>query len=301
MLALRPCFFAVALLYPALLGHPLTLLPGLPLGLLGVAVALAVAGWWIGLPGAPPRARLLVPLVAGLAVVKVVVGLLAPPYGLVAEYRVDGSPSFERSTDWRRDDRTRTDLALAFAGDEFPVHFFNDAHRFNYYTDDEPRRDLLPFGVRWFGQFWAPQAGRYTFTVESNGPAELSVAGGRAAVEQPGRVRSASFEVELAAGLHLLEASFRRPDEGMPWLSMAAGRDGRPAEVLAAPVLVEPTATVDALRRDEVLGLVARGADAAFLALLALALAGHVVAAWRSERRAAVSSNARDAARQDAG
>ena len=290
MPVLRPVLFAVALLYLALPGHPLALLPGLPLGPLGVAVALAIATWWIGLPGAPPRARALLGALAVLAVVKVGTGSLAPPYGLVAEYRVDGEASPEGSTEWRRSDWTRIDRTLELAGDEFPVHFFNDVRRFNYFRANEPRRDLLPFAARWVGQFWAPRAGRYTFTVESNGPATLSVAGGRAAVEQSGRLRSATFAVELDAGLHPIEASYRRPDETMPWLSVSAGLDGRPSEPLAVPTLVQPAATGDLLRRDGIVRPVALGADAAFLAALALTLAGHVVATWRGRSASASAS-----------
>ena len=290
MPAVRPVLFAAALLYLALPGHPLAILPGLPLGPLGVAVALAVGAWWIGLPGAPPRARVLLGAVAALVVVKVITSELAPPYGLVAEYRVDGAPNVEQSTEWRRADWTRIDHALRFAGDELPVHFFNDVRRFNYFRANEPGRDLLPFAVRWVGQFRAPEAGRYTFTVDANGPAALSVAGGRAAIEQAGRVRSASFEVDLEAGLHPLEASYRRSDEAMPWLSVDARRSGGLPETLAAPALVQPGTSIDAVRRDSLLAPLARGIDVALLALLTLAFAVHALAAWRGSRAMLIPS-----------
>ena len=220
----RPLVFGVALAYLLTPGHPLAPLSGLPLGATALAVSLAIASWAVALPGAPPRAPAAIGVLAALAVAKLAVGWLAPAYGMLAEYRVGGGGGpVERSTEWRGIAGTRVDAALAFRGAEFPVHFFNDVRRFNYFTANEPKRDLLPFEARWTGSFWAREAGRYRLAVEANGGATLSLAGlatpdgGPLAVESGQRVREASAVADLGVGLHPLVVTYRRPAEGIPW------------------------------------------------------------------------------------
>src|SRR5689334_9211989 len=79
----RPLILGAALLALAAPGHPLALLPGLPLGLLGLVLAALVVGWWIALPGQPPRAGLLLGAIVLLVVFKVAIGVVAPRYGLI--------------------------------------------------------------------------------------------------------------------------------------------------------------------------------------------------------------------------
>jgi len=287
MLAPRPLFFVLGLLYVALPGHPFAALPGLPLGLLGTALALVLAAWWIGLPDAPPRARTVVAGLAILGLVKVAVAVSAPSYGLAADYRTEGATVPERSTEWRRADWTRIDATPTFASDEFPVHFFNDVTRFNYYRAAEPRRDLLPFDVRWVGQFYAEHDGRYTFALESNGTASLTIGNVRASIEQAGRLRSATVNIDLAVGLHPFQASYRRPDEQMPWLSVAVGRTGAapaPSAPIEPRLLLQPSATRAGLASDMLLRPLAWGVDIALLALLGMALLAHLWHAARERR-----------------
>src|SRR5688572_9890330 len=132
----RLLFFGAALLYLALPGHSLALLPGLPLGILDLVVGLSLLLWPLALRGAPPLARPAVALVTVLAVAKLALGWAAPAYGLLAEYRAGGpNAPIERSTEWRRlahaseaPTATRVERALQLRGAEFPVHFFNDVH-----------------------------------------------------------------------------------------------------------------------------------------------------------------------------
>ena|SRR5687768_6143970 len=157
----RLAFFAVALAYLALPGHAMAPLPGLPLDVTALAAALGLCVWAAALPGAPPRVRVLVGALLFLAVARLALAWLSPPYGLTAEYRTGAATGpVERSTEWLGLDGTRVERAIAFEGAEFRAHFFNDVDRFNFFTANQPRRDLLQFGARWRGQFWAEDAGR---------------------------------------------------------------------------------------------------------------------------------------------
>ena len=64
----------------------------------------------------------------------------------------------ERSTDFFGLGTTRVDRSLSFADDTFPLYFFNDNLRFNYYQENEPDRQSLAFAVRWQGLLQAPSA-----------------------------------------------------------------------------------------------------------------------------------------------
>ncbi len=288
MLVYRLIFLGVALAYLALPGHPLALLPGLPLGRLGLAVGLAVVVWLSALAGPPPRPRLGIGVLAGLVLLKVALSWLAPPYGLVAEYRAGGPQgAFERSTDWPGIGATRVDSTLAFHGAEFPVHFFNDIHRFNFFTANEPRRDLLPFSVRWTGQLWAPTSGHYRLALESNGRAALSVAdlvapnAGNLVVESGNRVRQEMMEGELTAGLHPIEVRYARPEEGMPWLAVFANSGDAELTPLAAPLIVRDGAGPAGLSRDALVRPLAVVVDLAWLVTLLALFGAHARQAWR--------------------
>ncbi|MBA2448320.1 MAG: hypothetical protein H0V51_09875, partial [Chloroflexi bacterium] len=300
MRADRLLFFGAALGYLAAPGHPSAWLAGLPLGSIGIAAGIALVGWAIALPGAPPRARLVGALLVGGVVVKLLLAWSAPAYGLLAEYRSGGSEArLERSTEWRGTgaNATRVDPALDFRGDEFPLHFFNDARRFNYFSASQPRRDLLPFAARWTGQVWAPNGGRYRFALEANGQATLTVPGlvgprgEPPAVTSGQRVQEVLAHVELPAGLHPIEVRYARPEEGMPWL-VVRGAEGDGALLpLTPPVLVREGTSVSALARDRFLGAGAMALDLTILGLLLLALIGQ--ARQASSRVAAAGSGER--------
>src|SRR6266536_1507060 len=134
----RPLIFGAALLALAVPGHPLALISGLPLGLAGIVVAVLVVAWWIALPGQPPRAGLLLGAIVLLVALKIGIGVAAPRYGLVGTYRAEPpgatAPTLLASGAGRDADAVRTTLALDLRGDAFPVDFFNDIRRFNYYT-----------------------------------------------------------------------------------------------------------------------------------------------------------------------
>lgn len=287
----RLLLFALALAYPALPGHPSAPLAGLPLGPAALGAVLLVLVWGLGLPGGPPRARPALLVLALLAALKLGLGWSAPPYGLLAEYRAGGADApVERSTDWPGLGATRVDTVLRFRGDEFPVHFFNDVGRFNYYTSAQPRRDLLPFSARWTGYFAAPTDGRYRFALDANGQASLVVAGlatsaGAPLTIQSGqRVLRAFGEAELTAGLHPIEVRYARPEEGIPWLAVLAALGDAEPVPLAGPRILADGAALSPLERDAVLRPAALAVDAAFVGLLVLLAAGHGAAHFGAQR-----------------
>ena len=258
----RPILFGAVLLAIALPGHPLAYLSGLPLSVPSFCLVLLVAGWALALAGSLPRVGTLTAAFLVVACLKLSVSWLAPGYGLVGEYRTDDKP------------RTiRVDQALELRGDEFPVHFFNDIRRFNYYTPTEPKRDLLPFNVVWTGQLVVPQAGEQTLTLVANGPATLRLGNGAPVViRESGRVREVTLTADFPAGLVPITVTYARPDEAMPWLVLrgAAG-------------LVTPDTSTAAVARDSWLRPIGTVLDGLIVSLLALAVAGH---AWASLKTA---------------
>jgi hypothetical protein len=259
----RPLLFGAVVLALALPGHPLALLGGVPLSVASLCLVLLVAGWALALSGTPPRAMLLSGAFLSVAGLKLMTFWLAPGYGLVGEYRAEDKPAV-----------VRVDRSLELRGDEFPVHFFNDVRRFNYYTPTEPKRDLLPFSVTWTGQLVVPTAGQQTLTLEANGPATISVGNGQPAViRESGRVREIRVTTDLPAGLTPITVTYQRSDEMMPWLVLrgAAG-------------LVTPDTRPAAVARDPWLRPLATALDAALVGLLALAFAAHAWRAWISSR-----------------
>ena len=106
-------------------------------------------------PGQPPRAKLHVGALIALAALKVGIWAVSPAYGLAGAYRAEPTP-IPAPTLSRAPDAVRVDQTLDLRGDAFPSDFFNDIRRFNFYTPNDPKRDLLPFSVVWSGQLVVP-------------------------------------------------------------------------------------------------------------------------------------------------
>lgn len=236
------CAAFLALLAP---GEWSQLFGGLPLGAWSlVAVALALFAT-AALPA--PAARLAVSLAAGfvlVAALKLLLVALTPPVGFESRYwaaptATDAAP--ERSTDFPAlPAATRVDLALAFRGDDFPIHFVNDAARFNFGADVRPARDGMPFTVQWDGVLAVPADGVRRLVLESVGPASLAVDGREVVVlgavegDQVGEVR-----LPLATGGHALHVAYTRPEARVPRLRLAwEPTPGAPLETLGAPAVV---------------------------------------------------------------
>jgi hypothetical protein len=213
-------------LYLVLPGHQVSWLNGLPLAplplslvLLG-AVAIFVAWPLTGVPRLEGvRAKLLLGLLALLCGLKMLAWLAAPTYGLEARYftRPGANVQPERSTEHGRPGITRLDDKLSFAGDEFPLYFFNDNVRFNYYQEDEPDRATLPFIATWQGWLDVPREGSYRVWLTAVGAASLDLPGGlELQVESADDTSAATIErqVELARGRQQISVRYSRPRDG---------------------------------------------------------------------------------------
>src|SRR5712692_944897 len=204
----------LALLIPGSAGQALAGVPLSVAGLLGLAGVVYAAAVLPGLGWASARW-----LALGLAIViglKLVAAATAPPIGLSASYWARATPEGppERSTDypWLAA-ATRIDTTLDLRGDDFPVHFFNDAARFNFGSDVQPGRDQLPFSVRWQGWLLAPSDGERRFVLEANGSSGVWLDD----VALPGSDAS----VYVSAGLHKLRVEYARPEARVPSLRLS--------------------------------------------------------------------------------
>jgi hypothetical protein len=140
---------------------------------------------------------------------------IAPPIGLKASYWAAAQPNGvpERSTDfpWLTD-ATRIEKSLSLRGEDFGVHFFNDAARFNFGPDVVPARDQLPFSVRWQGWLLSPSDGARRFVVTSEGPATVTLDG--TPLDPPDSTR------DVSSGLHVLQVDYSRPEARVPVLRL---------------------------------------------------------------------------------
>jgi hypothetical protein len=138
---------------------------------------------------------------------------VGPPDGLSASYWPSATPNGapERSTDFAwLSDATRIETNLDLRGEDFGVHFFNDASRFNVGADVQPGRDQLPFSVHWDGWLVAQSNGPRRFVVESNGPAEVWLD------QKP--LPANDSTVDVSTGLHQLRVEYSRPEAKVPRL-----------------------------------------------------------------------------------
>jgi dolichyl-phosphate-mannose-protein mannosyltransferase len=187
---------------------------GVPAGLAGAAVLFVI--WWIWwLRGTLPVNRALVVLV----LVKLLAGVyVVGERGLEGEYfaNAEWTRPIERGTDFPSRSFTRIDRQIAFGGTDrpdFPLYFFNDSERFNFYNWGEPDRAKLPFSVTWQGYVSAPRAeDRRQFYLRGNGvTAELWVDGAQAVHLDP--TAEAAFEwARWPAGLRQLTVRVSVPD-----------------------------------------------------------------------------------------
>ncbi|HEX8968210.1 MAG TPA: PA14 domain-containing protein [Chloroflexota bacterium] len=258
-------------------GPPVQAAGGTPLSPGGWVAAAAVMYAAIALPR--PGWRSTGWLAIGLAVVvglKLAGTAVAPPIGLKASYWAGAQPGStpERSTDFAwLTDATRIEPRLDLRGEQFAVHFFNDASRFNFGPDVQPGRDQLPFTVRWQGWLLAPSDGERQYVVESTGPArvwlddqEFSPGGG---------------SVKTAAGLHSLRAEYSRLPTQVPRLRVSWQR--QPGDALeplgGADLRWQPSTASDTL--SALLGL---AAQVLFVGVLAVWIV-RSLSAWRPPGR----------------
>ncbi len=271
---------ALVFAYVFVTGHPLSLLPGVPLGPLSLTVVIVWAVTLFGFHSVASAhgskvAHLLAPVLLGMLLAKILLSSLAHDVGLDAWYYANSrfQGTHERSTDFPGLAATRRDRELGFGGDEFPIHFLNDVQRFNFFGEEADRRRNLPYSVRWQGALYVPRDGEYRFWLTASGPATLSIEGRLlASVDAAGR-DTASVVLTMAAGTRDLQVSYARRPPRSGDLKVEWDLDGR-RQVLAVPHLFPGAISHEAWQRDRWVAAAARGVDVAFLVLVALTTFG---------------------------
>ena len=129
---------------------------GRPLNWLGMVAVSATCWLWWSRRRLPLAALFLAALGMKLASAPIV-----PPHGFRAAYHAEADwqgPVEAGST--RGASFTRIDERLQFEDTrhDFPLYFFNDTRRFNFYQPGEPQRDKLAFSVSWLGFLYQPEA-----------------------------------------------------------------------------------------------------------------------------------------------
>ena len=149
--------------------------------------------------------------------------------GFRARYFANAAASgtHERSIEFRDAAYTRIDRRLHFEplGPEFPLPFFNDNSRFNFYQPGEPNRRLLAFAVRWSGLWWVGDTRPRLYLDAPEAAAEIFIDGEAALTLGPGDGSPIVHEVPLRIGWHRLDVTFSAP-YGSPRRLSAGVMDG---------------------------------------------------------------------------
>ena len=176
----------------------------------------------------PPRTRVARWLIVALGLgvlLKLALVVTAPASGLKASYCSGASTSGvpERSTEFKDlDGATRIDQRLDLRGDEFPVHFFNDARRFNFGLEPQPGRDQMPFSARWEGWLVVPSDGERRFELESVGPARVWLDDAELLRTEAAPSRQiVERSTALSEGLHQLRVEYARAEARAPRLRLS--------------------------------------------------------------------------------
>lgn len=200
------------------------LIHGLPLGPVEAAALLMLAGLWLigrRLPGAIVVGALLVATWAAGAAIPGEPGFRARYFA-----SAEGDGRHERSTEHPDAPFTRIDRRLLFTADrEFPLPFFNDNSRFNFYKAGEPNRRLLGFAVRWSAMWWSDQERPRLYLHAPDAEARLFVDGTEVMALTPGEGSPILAEVPVTHGWHRLDITFVSPYGGPRHFS-AAVMDG---------------------------------------------------------------------------
>lgn len=156
-------------------------IPAGPIDTVGAALVLWIAAHGVRLYG---TTLVLIALILGAAVSAGIPGHAGFQARYFANATADGA--HERGTEHPEATFTRIDRELDFGRGirDFPVAFFNDNSRFNFYRVGEPQRRLLEFSIAWSG--WWRANGSPTLYLEAPGAsAQLFVNGSLVAEVTP--------------------------------------------------------------------------------------------------------------------
>jgi hypothetical protein len=231
----------------------------------------------------------------GLLALKLVAGIpLLLERGLVASYFAnDGwrAPR-ERSLDFLMSPAGRVDRRLEFTSwRPFPLFFFNDNSRFNFYRPGDPDRWKLAFSVTWRAWMAAPRPGPSRFYLSTaragaGGTASLAIEGTRVLTLDATSTR-AEGTVTIGPGWHSIDVQYACPYGAARGFSAGLVEDGRdrPLGADLAYVLPAPPGRVAADRVVRALSRLADGiAIAVLLAWTAVCAASDLRHAWPRAR-----------------
>ena len=162
-------------------GGPVNGIPAGPIDTLGAALVLWIAAHGVRLYG-------ITLVLAALIMASAVSAGIRGHAGFQARYFANAAAEgpHERGTEHPQATFTRIDRELDFGQGvrDFPLAFFNDNSRFNFYRGGEPQRRLLAFSIAWSG--WWRAHGSPTLYLDAPGAsAQLFVNGGLVAEVTP--------------------------------------------------------------------------------------------------------------------
>ena len=271
------------------------LVHGIPLGPVEAA-AILMLGWLALMRVRVPGARII-----GLLLVTTFAAGAAIPGegGFRARYFANAAAAgtHERSIEYPDAAFTRIDTRLAFdpAGQQFPLPFFNDNSRFNFYKAGEPHRQQLAFSVRWSAQWWADEERPRLFLDAPDADARIFVDGSEVMTLTPDGGSPIMFEVPVARGWHRLDVNYSSP-YGIRRPFSAGVMEGETRRPFDGSMAATQQIREWQMTAGRLLQRFKLAADVAVLLCLTWVFAGRVAALVRRLRHARTSWSWRDVA-----
>ena len=256
---------------------------GIPLGPIESAALLAIA--WLAMAGTRlPGAA----IVATLLVSTYVAGAAIPGEGgFRSRYFANAAATsaHERSIEYPDDAFTRIDRRLQFdSSAQFPLPFFNDNSRFNFYKVGEPNRRLMDFAVRWSGLWWVARERPTVYLDAPGSMSEVFVDGQSMMALGASGGSPIVLELPLTEGWHRLDVTFSSPYGGPRIFSAGTIINGRRVPFDAASVVTQQIRSWQ-MSGARLLRRVRFAADVALLACLAWLVIITVIGLVREQRQ----------------
>ena len=209
-------------------GTPLTL------GARAALLVLIACGAWLVVARPTRRASMRVLLlICALVPIKVAIGLFDGPLGWVGRYTVvDSAPARVAPFFWRFDEHAfRIDRRLVLGSSGFQFDFLNDNERYGRRPHKPSRIEELPIDMEWSTWIPATEGQRLLIDVYPTAPVDLKLDSRRMEGRQDGVVWRTG--ATLAAGMHHLEAVYRKPAATVAALTVEMTLDGVPPQLQA--------------------------------------------------------------------
>ena len=184
-------------------------IPAGPIDTVGAALVLWIAAHGVRLYG---TTLVLIALILGAAVSAGIPGHAGFQARYFANATADGA--HERGTEHPEATFTRIDRELDFGRGirDFPVAFFNDNSRFNFYRVGEPQRRLLEFSIAWSG--WWRANGSPTLYLEAPGASAQLFVNGSLVAEVTPQSGPATGSARLGGDWQRVHVTFLSPYGG---------------------------------------------------------------------------------------